>query len=300
MLEHAGGCPWPEKALGQYALTRWWSTITPTISLTVSTSSSSSGISKASPPPEGILTLSKVSSRPSSSSIMASRSSTAGVKLSITAKAVVLLSAISLVPPLPASPAQADRGSFEDVDELSQIGGKLVVLLQHLFHGRRESARMHRLLDDVTEAVGLEPLDQLRLALGRRRDVGLCPKVEQLVPPDETLQLFGDHRFGQLLIRQLDLGIHLLQELLELGLTVSELEKPVGQLENCCCRLTHAVFLPPAMISRHSSTTMRDRSRFSASACMIRSSTVPRASRWKYCTFSAVCPARWIRAFACS
>src|SRR5690606_1049787 len=196
--------------------------------------------------------------------------------------------------------AKADRRLLEDIDELGKSLGKLVILLQHLFDRRGESARMHRLLDDVTEAVGLEPLNQLQFALGRRRDVGLCPKIEQLVPPDETLQLFGDHRFGQLLIRPLDLGIHPLQELLELGLTVSELEKPVGQLENCCCRLTHAVFLPPAMISRHSSTTMRDRSRFSASACMIRSSTVPRASRWKYCTFSAVCPARWIRAFACS
>src|SRR5690606_4166796 len=54
MLEHAGGCPWPEKDAGQYAFTRWWSTMTPTISLAVSTSSSSMGISKASPPPLGI------------------------------------------------------------------------------------------------------------------------------------------------------------------------------------------------------------------------------------------------------
>src|SRR5690606_28013178 len=211
MLEHAGGCPWPEKALGQYALTRWWSTITPTISLTVSTSSSSIGISKASPPPEGILTLSKVSSRPSSSSIMASRSSIAGVKLSITAKAVVLLSAISLVPPLPASPAQADRCFFEDVDELSQIGGKLVVLLQHLFHGRRESARMHRLLDDVAEAVVLEPLDELRLAVGRRRDVGLGLEVEHPAAPHEVLDLLGEHQLRELAVHLLKLRVNRLQ-----------------------------------------------------------------------------------------
>src|SRR5690606_16352489 len=165
--------------------------MTPTISLAVSTSSSSMGISKASPPPEGILTLSKVSSRPSSSSIMASRSSTAGVKFSITAKAVVLLSAISLVPPLPASPAKADRCFFEDVDELSQIGGKLVVLLQHLFHGRRESPCIQRRSDDVAEAVVIEPVDELRLAVGCRRYVGLGHAYDLPAALNEHLDHLG-------------------------------------------------------------------------------------------------------------
>src|SRR5690606_33570736 len=194
--------------------------------------------------------------------------------------------------------AQADRGLLEDVDELGQVGRKLVpVLFLELLDRSRKGPRVDRLLHDGAVAVRFQPLDELGLPLGNGRDVGLSLEVVELVPADEVLNLLGHHGLGELLVNPLNLGVNLLELVLQRGFPVPQLPQTVGQLKQ---RRTHATPLPPAMIWRHSSTTRRLMSRLAARACMMRSSTVPLASRWKYWTFSAVCPARWMRALACS
>ena len=100
------GCSFPPANFSrQYALTGWWSKITPTISVALSGfSSSSPGSSNASPPPEGILTRSKGRApSPSISSAIACAKSPLMVcrsKLSTTANSFFALApAMMLYPP---------------------------------------------------------------------------------------------------------------------------------------------------------------------------------------------------------
>src|SRR5690606_33736771 len=183
--------------------------------------------------------------------------------------------------------AQADRGLLEDGDELGQVGRKLVpVLFLELLDRGRKSPRVDRFLHDGAVAVRFEPLDELRLPLGHRRDVGLGLEVVELVSADEVLNFLGHHGLGELLINPFNLGVDLLELVFQLGLAVFERPQPICQLKQ---RRAHFAPLPPAMIWRHSSTTRRLMSRLAARASMMRSSTVSLAIRWKYCTFSAVC-----------
>src|SRR5690606_3456742 len=172
-----------------------------------------------------------------------------------------------------------------------------VFVLQKFLDGRRQRPRMHRWLNDVTKAVALEPCQKLRPSLRFGRDVGLGLELEHPASPHKALDFLADQQLREPTVHLRELCVDRLQELLEFGLAVPQLQEPVGQLKQ---RRAHAAPLPPAMIWRHSSTTRRLMSRLAARACMMRSSTVPLASRWKYWTFSAVCPARWMRALACS
>src|SRR5690606_39910227 len=155
---------------------------------------------------------------------------------------------------------------------------------------------MHRLLDELAEAILLEPVDEVRLAVRHGGHVGFGPQVKHLPVADEVLEFLSQHHAGKFTVDLLDLSVDRLELFLKGIFSVSQFHKTVRPREQAI----HHASLLPEIISRHSSTTILEMSRFSARTRMIRSSTVPVAKRWKYCTFSAVWPARWMRALACS
>src|SRR5690606_2778302 len=164
--EQSGGLFCPAYLSDQKAFTGWWSTMTPTSSLTRSGASGSSpGTSNANPPPDGIFTRSNSIERPSISSLIASPKSspnTGKLKSSTFTNAFSSL----IVDASLLCFSNSNRGFLIDIDQLFQIFWKLVGFTQHFTYKCAQCICIHGFGDHVTIAVFFEPSEKLLFFVG--------------------------------------------------------------------------------------------------------------------------------------